>query len=119
MPPVTDFTVYSSPNFNGLESFPNRDMRQIVNESSVWVMFRMSTNLFAACAARSGTPYTLVLHRSYPKHTRALKYGRRDSERLESSFHVPFKLIDILQCRQEENDCDSVILYRTRYPWIC
>ena len=123
MPPVTDFTVYSSPNFNGFVSFPNRDILHIVKESSVWVMFRMSTNLFAACAARSGTPYILVPHTLYPKHTRALKYGRRDSERLESSFHVPLRLIDMLLFSQEENDYDSMIFSKTELvvirSWNC
>ena len=56
VPPFTDFTTYSSLNLIAFVSLPNRDMRQMVKQSSVCKMFRISTNLLAACAARSGTP---------------------------------------------------------------
>ena len=58
LPPLTDFTMYSSAYRSSFVSLPNRDMRQIVKHSSVWTMCNMSTSLLAACAARSGTPYT-------------------------------------------------------------
>lgn len=50
--------MYSSAYRSSFVSLPNRDMRQIVKHSSVWTMCNMSTSLLAACAARSGTPYT-------------------------------------------------------------